>query len=218
MPLVFTELLCLSLFLLATEQKYYTHEEESDHGLDLHPSAVTADGSMHMETIIIHRQHSEVLVFVVIPTAQLSLIKSNIPIHVFAAINIPHIKCLKTFVLCITTFWLLFILDFADCSFLWRELTQSQGPISQKHLSECIHRHILYPSSTLGAHKFSWVVGTCKHNTSFIRFLTQMWIAKLDILGFAVFCKLSSVYPSTQTFMVGILRCINILYWIWPLC
>lgn len=97
-------------------------------------------------------------IFVVIPTTQ--LIKSDILIQVFAADNIPHIKCLKTFVLCITTFC--FFLYFAECFPLWRELTQSQGPISQKHLSECIHRHILYPSTT---HKFCSSVGTCKYNT-----------------------------------------------------
>lgn len=40
MPLLFTESLCLSLFLLATiEHKYYTHKEKSDTGLHLHQSA-----------------------------------------------------------------------------------------------------------------------------------------------------------------------------------
>lgn len=88
-----------------------------------------------------------------IPSAQLSLIKSDIAIHVFAA-DIPHKMSKNVCVVYHNLLTQVFFIDFAECFPLRRELTQSQGPISQKHLSECIHLHILYPSTALSTHKF----------------------------------------------------------------
>lgn len=78
--------------------------------------------------------------------------KSDIPIHDVAAGHIPYIRSVCH------------VPQTSDCIFfpLWGEQTQSQVHISAKHLSECLHRHISYPSAALGSR-----VGTWKYNNPF---------------------------------------------------
>lgn len=85
---------------------------------------------------------------------------------------------------------------------LWGgEQTQSQVHISPKHLSECLHRHILYPSTALGAR-----VGTWKYNNPFKSscLSPKFETSKLDVLDSA-----GSVYRPDHR------RCLGLEYRHW---